>query len=263
MKKIFLGCGLLFMISSLSLVGCSPSETGSSEAEESNIESVEENQTTSESETDAVELVQQLEHDGHEYLLTFPKEYAPDSDDTWPLIVFLHQRGTNINFLENIGMYKAIDQLGYSFVTVSPQGDTNGWDNEDSAAQIINLVEEMIASHQIDASRVYLTGASFGGFGTWYMAAHHPELFAAYAPIAGGGDPSTGSKLVDRPIWVFHNDFDGSIRLEQSQEMVDAVKEAGGENVKFTIYEADGHDAWTETYNNPEFYDWLLSHSLE
>ena len=98
-----------------------------------------------------------------------------------------------------------------------------------------------------------------GGFGTWALAAAHPERFAAIAPICGGGDPKQAERLKDLPIWVFHGAKDPTVPLARSEEMVKALKEAGGEP-KFTVYPDAGHDSWTETYDNPELYEWFLAH---
>ena len=110
----------------------------------------------------------------------------------------------------------------------------------------------------VDPSRVYLTGISMGGYGTWALAAEAPGRFAAVAPICGGGDPATARQLKKLPIWNFHGAKDPTIPIELSRRMVDAVKKAGG-NVRFTVYPPAGHDSWTATYNNPALYRWLLS----
>ncbi len=99
-----------------------------------------------------------------------------------------------------------------------------------------------------------------GGYGSWALAAAHPDRFAAVVPICGGGNPDTAEKLKGLPIWVFHGAKDGTVPISRSQRMVDAIKEAGG-NVKFTVYPEAGHDSWTETYDNPKLYEWLLEHT--
>jgi predicted peptidase len=96
-----------------------------------------------------------------------------------------------------------------------------------------------------------------GGYGTWSLAAAHPERFAAIVPICGGGNPGDAPKLASLPVWVFHGAKDPTVPLQRSKEMVEAIKSAGG-NPKFTVYPEAGHDSWTETYNNPELYQWLL-----
>jgi len=97
-----------------------------------------------------------------------------------------------------------------------------------------------------------------GGYGTWALAAAYPGKFAALAPICGGGNPPEAGKLARLPIWVFHGAKDTTVPLKRSEEMIEALKAAGG-NPKFTVYPDAGHDSWTATYDNPEFYTWLLA----
>jgi predicted peptidase len=98
-----------------------------------------------------------------------------------------------------------------------------------------------------------------GGYGTWSLATEYPERFAAIAPICGGGDPKKAHLLKDMPVWVFHGAKDTVVPPERSEEMVNALKEAGG-NVQYTVYPEADHDSWTETYNNPKLYEWFLKH---
>jgi predicted peptidase len=98
-----------------------------------------------------------------------------------------------------------------------------------------------------------------GGFGTWTLAAAHPERFAAIAPICGGGDPAEVCALKTMPVWVFHGDADAVVDISWSEDMVEALQACGG-NVRFTIYEGVRHDAWTRTYENPTLYAWFLEH---
>jgi len=102
-----------------------------------------------------------------------------------------------------------------------------------------------------------VTGLSMGGFGTWSLAAYQPHRLAAILPICGGGNPHLATLFKSVPAWVFHGAKDTVVPLKQSQVMVDALKKAGGK-VKFTIYPEANHNAWSETYANPEIYKWLL-----
>jgi len=96
-----------------------------------------------------------------------------------------------------------------------------------------------------------------GGFGTWMLAAYQPNRFAAIVPICGGSEPFTTRVIAHISAWVFHGAKDLVVPLKRSEEMVDALKKSGG-NVKFTVYPDAGHDAWSQTYANPEVYEWLL-----
>jgi len=96
--------------------------------------------------------------------------------------------------------------------------------------------------------------------GGWRLATIYPELFAAIAPICGGGFPDLASELKDIPVWAFHGAESDVVKLEASQRMVDALR-ACGSNVRFTVYPGVGHDCWTQTYDNPELYEWFLQHT--
>ncbi len=191
------------------------------------------------------------------YLLYLPPGYQ-DSDQKWPLVLFLHGAGETGSDLAKVkvhGIPKVVEaKKDFPFVAVSPQAPVRGW-NVDT---LNSLLDEIISQHRIDPDRVYLTGLSMGGFGTWALAAAHPEKFAAIVPICGGGNPADAPRLKNLPTWVFHGAKDGTVPLRQSEVMVNALKEAGG-NVKFTVYPEAQHDSWTETYNNPELYKWLLA----
>jgi predicted peptidase len=117
-------------------------------------------------------------------------------------------------------------------------------------------------------NRIYLTGLSMGGYGTWDLGLTYPERFAAIAPICGGGQLITvnlssrdkGPALKTLGVWAFHGGKDPVVPLEESQRMVAVLKKAGAQDVKLTVYPEARHDSWTETYKNPELYDWLLKH---
>ena len=99
-----------------------------------------------------------------------------------------------------------------------------------------------------------------GGFGSWDLGTKYPELFAAIAPICGGGNPDRACNMKNIPVWTFHGAKDQVVPIDLTQKMVDALKKCGSD-VKLTIYPEAGHDSWTESYNNPELYNWFLSHT--
>jgi predicted peptidase len=206
------------------------------------------------------------------YLLFLPKGYAAKGERRWPLILFLHgagERGTNVWKVAIHGPPKiAPTRPDFPFIVVSPQcpeGET--WSKE----LLLGLLDDIIATHAVDKGRVYLTGLSMGGYGTWDLGLSYPERFAAIVPICGGGQPimvmlSSGRKaaaLKSLGVWAFHGGKDPVVPLEESQRMVDALKRAGVPDVKLTVYPEAQHDSWTETYNNPELYDWLLKHERQ
>ena len=131
-----------------------------------------------------------------------------------------------------------------------------------------NRHPDVMGKYQIDKSRIYLTGLSMGGYGTWGLGIKFPEKFAAIAPICGGGEliwvilssREKGPALKKLAVWAFHGAKDPVVPLEESQRMVDAVKKAGVTDVKLTVYPEAQHDSWTATYENQELYDWFLQH---
>jgi predicted peptidase len=140
---------------------------------------------------------------------------------------------------------------------VSPQCPEGRWWKVDDLATLLDEVE---AKYRVDADRIYLTGLSMGGFGTWDLASNFPDRFAAIAPMCGGGQPEMARRLKYLPIWVFHGDADPSVPVKKSDDMVEALKKVGAD-VKFTKYPGVGHDCWTQSYANPELYTWFLSHT--
>ena len=120
------------------------------------------------------------------------------------------------------------------------------------------MLDEIAEKYKVDQDRIYLTGLSMGGFGTWALAAYQPNRFAAIVPICGGGDPSSGRR--ESPTFLPGCSMAAKTRtvpIENSKKMVEALKKAGGDP-KFTIYPDAGHDSWTQAYNTPELYEWLL-----
>jgi predicted peptidase len=190
------------------------------------------------------------------YLLYLPPKYET-SEEKWPLVVFLHgagETGNDLKMVKKHGPPKLVEKKEFPFILVSPQAPVRGWVPEAVNA----LIDDVMAHYRVDADRVYLTGLSMGGYGTWALAAAYPGKFAAAVPICGGGNPSVATKLKNLPLWVFHGGKDTTVLPIQSKTMVEAVKKAGG-NVKFTIYPEAGHDSWTEAYDDPELWRWLLS----
>jgi predicted peptidase len=190
------------------------------------------------------------------YLLYLPKDY--DQKPSWPLMLFLHgagERGDNLQLVTKHGPPKLIEAgQQFPFIVVSPQcPKERSWEPFELTA----LLDEIGERCKVDQDRIYVTGMSMGGFGTWALAARLPNRFAAIVPICGGGDPFRAKQIAHIPAWVFHGAKDKAVSLEMSQKMVEALKKNGGD-VSFTVYPDAGHDAWTETYANPQVYQWLL-----
>ena len=199
-----------------------------------------------------------------EYLLFLPESYAQSTNQKFPLILFLHgagERGNDLDSVKRHGIPKIVEtNPDFPFIAVSPQCPEDSWWT--SELHTINgLIEEVVEKYQVDTSRIYLTGLSMGGFGTWSLASMYPERFAAIAPVCGGGEVRQILRsLVEMPIWTFHGQKDDVIPFSRSEEIVTALKKHGS-SIKFTIYPEAGHDSWTKTYDNPELYKWFLKHS--
>ena len=197
----------------------------------------------------------------HNHWVYLPEDYNQKSSH--PLLLFLHGAGERgEDQLDRVlvhGPPKLIAQgKHFPFIVVSPQCKTGGWWE---AAELRELVDHLESTYKIDPQRLYVTGLSMGGFGTWSMALHEPTRYAAIAPICGGGNAIAVKYIspIQTPIWAFHGDSDNAVPLSESEEMVEAVQQRGGK-AKLTVYPNVGHDSWTQTYDNPKLYEWLESH---
>ena len=200
-----------------------------------------------------------------DYLLFLPEDYGADQQQKWPLILFLHGAGERGDDLERVKVHGipkiAEQQQDFPFIAVSPQCPKSSWWTVELEA-LNALLDEIVAKYAVDTKRIYLTGLSMGGFGAWHLATAYPERFAAIAPVCGGGDPEKACILKDIPAWVFHGAKDKTVSPEESKKMVKALEDCGGD-IRLTIYPEAGHDSWTETYDNPELYEWFLKHARE
>jgi predicted peptidase len=209
-----------------------------------------------------------------DYLLYLPQGHGDDPEKRWPLILFLHgmgERGDDLELVKKHGPPKMLAGPGVAdaiwsteFVVVSPQCPVDSfWPAQTPALDA--LLEEILGGYAIDTKRVYLTGLSMGGYGTWHLAVEYPERFAAIAPICGGGMfyagmPGKVGALVDVPVWVFHGGRDRVVGVAESADLVYALQNVGGD-VRFTVYPDAEHDSWTRTYANPDLYEWFLDHT--
>ncbi|MBI1924098.1 prolyl oligopeptidase family serine peptidase [Candidatus Poribacteria bacterium] len=196
------------------------------------------------------------------YLLFLPKGYG-EAEKKWPVILFLHgagERGDDVELVKKHGIPKIVEQReDFPFIAVSPQCPQDSWWTSEVDA-LNALLDKIVAKYAVDKDRIYLTGLSMGGYGTWRLATEYPERFAAIAPICGGGAPEKACVLKEMPVWVFHGAKDTVVKPEESEKMVEALKACGGD-VRFTFYPDANHDSWTQTYDNPELYEWFLKHT--
>jgi predicted peptidase len=199
------------------------------------------------------------------YVVYLPEQY--DGTRAMPVILFLYgaaERGTDGMRQTRVGIGPALEQFPerYPAIVVMPQCPPGaGWQGAPADAALAAL-EETIEEHDADADRLYLTGVSMGGFGSFLIASEEPDRFAAVVPICGGGSPeSMADSLSGLPIWVFHGAADDVVPVERSREMVDAIQRAGGTRVLYTEYSGVGHESWERAYGEPQLPVWLFSQS--
>ena len=193
------------------------------------------------------------------YVVYVPREYDPGRQ--WPLIVFLHgigERGDDGLLQTEVGIGRAIRRHARRFacLVLMPQcPEDRMWG--DATTDIETAMAQTRDEYNIDPSRIYLTGLSMGGFGTWLYGAAHVETFAALMPICGGGNPDDAEKLATIPIWAFHGADDPRVDARRSRQMVDAVKKAKG-TIRYTEYPGVEHNSWDQAYDDPKAIRWLL-----
>jgi predicted peptidase len=203
------------------------------------------------------------------YLLFLPKGYEANGEKRWPTILFLHgagERGTDVWKVAVHGPPKNVtEHPEFPFIIISPQCPEHQiWSRD----VLLSLLDDITAKYAVDTNRLYLTGLSMGGYGTWDLGLAYPEKFAAIVPICGGGELITlllsshdkGQALKSLGVWAFHGAKDSVVPLAESQRMVDVVKKMGVKDVKLTVYPEADHNSWTAAYNDPELYQWLLKH---
>ena len=196
------------------------------------------------------------------YLLSLPRSYDADPNEQWPLMLFLHgagERGDDLSRVKKHGPPKLIEAgKEFPMVVVSPQCPAgHRW----QVTELMGLIDHIAAEHRIDPRRIYVTGLSMGGFGTWDLLAHAPERFAAGVPICGGGEDLFADSIARVPVRAYHGADDPVVPLHRSEEMVDAVRAAGGD-VELIVYDGVRHDSWTQTYDDDRLYAWMLQQRL-
>ncbi|MDT0604380.1 alpha/beta hydrolase [Thalassotalea castellviae] len=138
-----------------------------------------------------------------------------------------------------------------------------GWDKVE--LDLINILSEVSTNYNVNKNKTYLTGLSYGGFGTWFMASQYPNKFAAIAPVVGWGHPDLMQAIAAEqlPIWQFAGGHDNAVEIQYFYAGIEKLRELGHNEVRFTVHEDMGHDAWKRVYASSDFYEWLLSHSLK
>lgn len=189
--------------------------------------------------------------------------------ERYPLLIWLHGAGQSgsDNEAQMGGATKPFTEEANQeerpcFVLAPQCPDRNIGFKDAVASNLMSLVKSLCDSLPIDESRLYLTGSSMGGSGSWRIATEHPGVFAAVVPLCGGGDPSKASALLDTQIWAFHGDKDDEVPTERSISMVEAIKAAGGTKAQLTILEGEGHLIASGVYAKPELHEWIFAQRL-
>jgi hypothetical protein len=136
-----------------------------------------------------------------------------------------------------------------------------GWETVEK--DLLGMLDKVQQSYNTDAARIYLTGLSYGGFGTWYMASKHPEKFAAIAPVVGWGHPDLMGPIAQQqlPVWAFAGGRDTSVNKKYFYPGLSKLEELGATEVRFTVEEDMAHDTWKRVYARDDLYEWLLAHT--
>jgi predicted peptidase len=198
-----------------------------------------------------------------DYLLHVPAGYdASPKSERWPLILFLHgagERGDDVMLVAKHGPPKLIAAgKDIPAIVVSPQCPANQWWT-DHLEGLVGLLDDISRRYRVDPHRVYVTGLSMGGFGTWGLLGRYGDRFAAAIPICGGGSRIGLQRAMNVPIWAFHGDADPVVPVDETTRLVEAMKSRGAQNVKLTVYPGVAHDSWTQTYDDPAVWEWLFA----
>lgn len=193
-----------------------------------------------------------------------------DGKKRYPVVIWLHGSGQSgsDNEAQMSGPTKVFtseeNQKERACFMVAPQcpDASIGW-NKEVANNLMALLSDLLDKLPIDERRVYLTGSSMGGFGTFNLAAKYPTVFAAAVPLCGGGDPKTAEMLKPVPLWVFHGDKDDMVPVERSRNIVKAIQDIGGTQVKYTELAGEGHGITGVVYAKLELHKWMFEQRLE
>lgn len=183
----------------------------------------------------------------------------------FPLVLFLHGAGERGDDNQRQLIWGAkhfvsdAAQAENPCFVLAPQCPRGRWWHQGGQLQLVcDLIDSLAAEHPVDPDRVYITGLSMGGYGTWLTLAEQPERFAAAAPVCGGGKPETAKDFVNVPLWAFHGDADRVVSVEKTREMIAALKEAGGAP-RYREMPGVGHNSWTAAYSDRGLHTWMFA----
>lgn len=199
------------------------------------------------------------------YVVFVPHDY--DGSKEYPVILFLHgagetkaEKNKNGKMPVEVGIGPAIkkQEKSFPFLVVIPRAEGFGWGADTAnAKRALAMLDETMKAYKTDAKRVYLTGLSMGGMGTWSISQAHPERWAAIVPICGPGDATRADKIKDVPCWGFVGDKDSERIVSGMRGMIEALKKAGA-SPKYTEYPGVPHNSWDKAYGTAELWPWLL-----
>ena len=202
----------------------------------------------------------------YRYLSNLPKHYAADAGRKWPLVIYLHggsDRGTDLTKLYSSGIPDQVYRgREFPFIMLAPQCPEHlRWSTDD---WFENFYKEVTTRYRIDTDRIYLTGPSLGGSGTWYIAARYPKTFAAIAPMSGFTShldyiDKNIDKLIDMPVWAFHGKMDTVVPFEETERIIKRL-EARNRNLKFSAEPDMGHSIHWQVYPGQQIYEWFLQY---
>ncbi len=197
------------------------------------------------------------------YVVFVPADY--DGKTEYPIILFLHgagetKGGTKMPVEVGLGPVVKKQEKTFPYIVVIPQSEKRTWQAaSDDGKRALKMLEATQKEYKTDAKRIYLTGLSMGGYGTWSLAAAYPDKWAAIVPVCGGGNPKDAEKIKDIPCWNFHGDKDTAVPVTKSRDMIKALEAAGGKP-KYTEYPGVGHNSWDAAYGDKELWVWMAEH---
>ncbi|MCR5457845.1 MAG: prolyl oligopeptidase family serine peptidase [Clostridiales bacterium] len=220
------------------------------------------------------------------YRVYYPSDYDTNSKKQYPILLFLHGYGecgtdniqqVRVNDVDNELLERVIkkdnciiiapqcrEESNYNWIGVNKQWYTGSRGSLPAKPTISleaakALLDQFLGSGKVDRTRIYISGLSMGGYGTWEMLARYPDLFAAAIPVCGAGFPSLGYTLVDVNIWAFHGTDDPTVPYSGTQDMYKSIVEAGGKLINMTLYQGVQHNSWIPAYSEGKLLDWLFS----
>ena len=208
--------------------------------------------------------MKRIEHREEKWPFAFV-EYSPETmTKGLPIIIQLHGAGErgdgkdDLALVDVHGFSKLLKKKDFPAIFIMPQCPTESfWAAR--VESIVRFVEMLTEEYRADKSRIYLTGLSMGGFGTWFTSMARPDLFAAIAPVCGGG-MAWNVGVLDMPVWAFHGEDDPVVLCVESKNMVKAINDAGGQ-AKLTILPKVQHNCWDYAYSQKQTYDFLFANA--